>query len=164
MDVDGDGGSGGGSAAGGGGGGGRGQEQQQQQQQVRGPFHAATGIPFWTVATLGLVGGGASGQRPGEHSQFVDKFKREHGEDHPAVAAETFRAAVDIAKSTHRFLVAYIHSPHHENTVRWKQLPGPRTLSLSRGAPPPRVIAALSEPCEEVMGLQRIGHIRLVVP
>ena len=81
----------------------------------KGWFHRATGVPFASAASLGLLG--PEPRRPGTESQrFLDKFELDHGPIHPRPQLGTFREAVDVAKREFKFLVVYLHSPHHQDT------------------------------------------------
>ena len=63
---------------------------------------------------LGAPGGSA---RPVNDTQrFIELFNRDHGTVHPTAQVSTFREAVTAAKRDYKFLLVYLHSPHHQDT------------------------------------------------
>jgi hypothetical protein len=66
----------------------------------------------------GLIGGGEEGGRrhADDTQRFIELFNLEHGTVHPTAHVGTFREAVDVAKRDFKFLVVYLHSPHHQDT------------------------------------------------
>jgi len=65
-----------------------------------------------------LIGGGDEGgrRRVDDTQRFVELFNMEHGTVHPTPHIGTFREAVDVAKRDFKFLLVYLHSPHHQDT------------------------------------------------
>eukprot|EP00288_Rhodomonas_lens_P016645 CAMPEP_0177697998 /NCGR_PEP_ID=MMETSP0484_2-20121128/4806_1 /TAXON_ID=354590 /ORGANISM="Rhodomonas lens, Strain RHODO" /LENGTH=319 /DNA_ID=CAMNT_0019209061 /DNA_START=261 /DNA_END=1217 /DNA_ORIENTATION=- len=84
----------------------------------RGWFHNMTGVPLLRVVSLGMLGGGREGyNRPGSEAQrFADSFALEHGDCHPTPQTVKFSEALANARRQFKFLVVYIHSPHHQDT------------------------------------------------
>jgi len=52
----------------------------------------------------------------GQARTFIQKFKARYGDRHPRWAEEGLRAAGVTARNEHRFLLAYLHAPEHEDT------------------------------------------------
>jgi len=65
-----------------------------------------------------LIGGGEEGGRrhADDTQRFIELFNLEYGTVHPTAHVGTFREAVDVAKRDFKFLVVYLHSPHHQDT------------------------------------------------
>jgi FAS-associated factor 2 len=62
------------------------------------------------------LGGTASARR------FVQKFEADYGTVHPCFIQDSYKAAIDRAKTEGKFLLVYLHSEEHEDTptfCRW---------------------------------------------
>ena len=97
----------------------RGPAAQARPQQEARPPPDQVGAPRRGI--LGylarLIGGDDGGrQRENGTQRFVEMFDLEHGTVHPTAHMGSFREAVDVAKRDYKFLVVYLHSPHHQDT------------------------------------------------
>lgn len=97
----------------------RGPAAQASQQQESRPPPGNAGAPRRGI--LGylarMLGSDDSGRRrESDTHRFVEMFDLEHGAVHPTAHVGTFREAVDVAKRDFKFLLVYLHSPHHQDT------------------------------------------------
>jgi FAS-associated factor 2 len=92
------------------------------QQDVAAPRdNVQNGAPpqqgIWGIISR-LIGRDDGGRRRVNDTQrFIELFNLQHGTVHPTAHVGTFREAVDVAKRDFKFLVVYLHSPHHQDTM-----------------------------------------------
>jgi len=78
------------------------------------PRRGVLGFLSRLISGEGGEGGGRG--RENDTQRFIELFNLEHGSVHPTAHVGTFREAVDVAKRDYKFLVVYLHSPHHQDT------------------------------------------------